>query len=226
MEGHRAGRARGGLWAAVAVHQQLVVRYARDLQEVQAPAHEEVLAVGLPRQLALATLEALVESLHCTAGEHLQCPEEAKAEFAVGEVDSGTCCLHMFEQPASEPRREEDGVRVHLHRPLSLLVQAFLFHLLPSLQEDLRVQDVLLDPRLRLEAYPQDAAVDAHRRPGRQPGLDVAVDAPGLAREDARAFGQLRPDQGQLHGFGVGAHDAKAEERREVCGRRRSARRR
>mmetsp|Transcript_71856 Transcript_71856/g.202873 ORF Transcript_71856/g.202873 Transcript_71856/m.202873 type:complete len:250 (-) Transcript_71856:397-1146(-) len=135
---------------------------------------------------ALAPVHVHYEGGRRRAGEDLQRP--VQAPLAVVHVHGASAGQRQEHLP--EPLRQEDGVGVHLHRPVVVPVPAGRGHRAPDPDEDVGVQ----------RGTPLAAVVDVHgaadwggRNPCAYVKRHIAEDGVLVAGEQTLALFQLRP---------------------------------
>mmetsp|Transcript_71857 Transcript_71857/g.202878 ORF Transcript_71857/g.202878 Transcript_71857/m.202878 type:complete len:460 (-) Transcript_71857:199-1578(-) len=152
---------------------------------------------------ALAPVHVHYEGGRRRAGEDLQRP--VQAPLAVVHVHGASAGQRQEHLP--EPLRQEDGVGVHLHRPVVVPEPPVAHHPGPDRQEDVGVQR-------RLELAPLGAHEVAGHGAGLEPGChlerQVAVDRILVAREEADALLEL--ERQQLPFVAVWQHEGKAKQ--------------
>mmetsp|Transcript_65574 Transcript_65574/g.168791 ORF Transcript_65574/g.168791 Transcript_65574/m.168791 type:complete len:299 (+) Transcript_65574:988-1884(+) len=178
-----------------------------------------VIAASTPRthvlhlQLLRAFAGAHAKRIHRIAREHLQ--RGVQTELAVVQVTAIVFLRpHLFTravQGVEEPGGNEDGVRIHLGRPVMIGKFPVIDDLAPHLLEDRRVQGRHeLPPNLAVEIRMHGAghvSTQLHRY--------VAVDGSGIASEDAQASGLLHANERPL--VAPGQHQGPTEHG-EACG--------
>lgn len=117
----------------------------------------------------------------------------AEVPQVLGRTRAAEAALAVPEQDLAHPVWDHDGVRVRLQRPLAGHVPAVLEHVVPSLDEDARVERSHVDPAERREEVD---VYDTDRQPVRQitehlPCGAVADNEVLVAAEDAEALVEL-----------------------------------
>mmetsp|Transcript_99317 Transcript_99317/g.309477 ORF Transcript_99317/g.309477 Transcript_99317/m.309477 type:complete len:230 (-) Transcript_99317:943-1632(-) len=206
VEGNLPGEARvapvPGVRALVArvevLKEQVVDVHLGDVQQCPTPPEVEVLLLVLVRLPVLALLRALLVDLEGLLRQHLD--GTVHAPVAVVEVDRGLRVARVPPVPQDlvKPGREEDGVRVDLHRPLVLPSAGVLHDLRPEPDEDVRVEGrVPLAAELHLEAALNDVRLERLLAAVQDDAL-VAVDRVLVALEYAHLLGVLVLQQALL----------------------------
>mmetsp|Transcript_154630 Transcript_154630/g.495770 ORF Transcript_154630/g.495770 Transcript_154630/m.495770 type:complete len:310 (-) Transcript_154630:903-1832(-) len=241
VEGDLAGLARRSLLTAIAIAEDVEVVRVLHGKQIQAALHPQVLAHHRPIQLVLAALLTRDVSLKSDAREDLHGTEQAEGDLAVHQVHvRGARGRGETREVRDEALREEDGVRIDLDCPVMQPEATIFAHLVPSLHEDLGVQDALKGARLRgcCEVPAQDHGL--HRRDAvhelqvakagdRHARLDgvrlIAEENEVVARKDGGLLGECCTHIVQL--VAVDAHDrvAKHSGRVVVRGAERGGRR-
>mmetsp|Transcript_161412 Transcript_161412/g.518248 ORF Transcript_161412/g.518248 Transcript_161412/m.518248 type:complete len:221 (+) Transcript_161412:202-864(+) len=200
--------------ATVFVGQDRQVRALLHTEKIQALLHVEVLANLLVRQLVPTSRLLLAVCLNGKGGEDLEGAIEAEAQLAVYEVELLVSSRRKLFEREAEALRQEDSIWVDLHHPVLLQISTLLKDHVPSFQENLGIQDVLLDAILRLYVCLEHSGVDHHRRTRSKPNFQVAEDGPIIASKDANTSGKPSPQQ--IKFVCEGLHHRETEERRTL----------
>mmetsp|Transcript_10081 Transcript_10081/g.28389 ORF Transcript_10081/g.28389 Transcript_10081/m.28389 type:complete len:244 (+) Transcript_10081:201-932(+) len=199
------------------VADQVQVGDRADPEVVQAGRDEDVLAPGVPVQLAPAALRAPEVRGHRPAREGLERPVHLGPAGAL--VRAAVLHVHALvrvrRQVVPEPGGQHDGVGVDLERPVVLQVEGALFDGLPGIHEEQRVRGrpVARDAHRRLrEGHGVDRAVGALAQCER----GVAQDGKVVAIEYTHSSFQLDFQQGWF--VARRPYDREAEKRRHAAG--------
>mmetsp|Transcript_102312 Transcript_102312/g.294502 ORF Transcript_102312/g.294502 Transcript_102312/m.294502 type:complete len:333 (-) Transcript_102312:1099-2097(-) len=196
--------------------------------------HEVVFAPGLPAHAVQALILALEKGGHGFLGEHLYRAEHHGGHAGLVAVHDVSAPTGVLRQDGAHTAGEHHCVRVELDGPVRDLVLPRLQHLLPHVQEQLRVARGVVHGGADVHGPEGDRvhrAVGAHAEVHAHEGLrllDVAgrrvplgrhacvrlaaEDRVLLAREDADTLIHLVPDQVRL--VAHRADDVEAKERR------------